>query len=734
MEQNKRRHIGRLRRLLDDPLMRIEASSLTKIGNLGAGFHAHALSMNMWYSDSTSLQSGEGGFAYVELCSLNQGGVKKNVAVKRFHESILADDTCLKLLCQEIEVMVKNRHKYMVQMIGIGAEDPSSIESIRQSLFIVQDSCNGGNLKRLIMEQSIEWGAQGLTATDSLSWSIQLASALSFLHSQSPPIIHRDIKLENILLATPLKSRRKGQTVEIRLIDFGLACPLAIADRAATEGGFDDERSSFMASRVGRKGSVFDFFKHGIGSSTARNTVDDDTELAGLRSPSRVMNRIVFENVMMDDEYGGAEAKDPKPDGAGPSSLALHEDSSMSAMPGMGIKSRVLIILQTLPESLPATRHNSYAFGLESSKEGQKDLRTGSFLNIPGLIVGSPSSPSPTSSRNGSPALPRAKSSSKSFSVLKAVGFSSDIKDDKGKEVPLGGSGEGNVSASGGDGKSKLPSSPPTALEISTEFEPFSPVAAGLGNVNGIDKKDGPGHMPGHMNISSVPNSPMLPIASTAVNQQSFMSEERPSILKRTRIKISSTGDVKTNTPPTYQNQPSSMHQSIIAAGPSSMFGERWSKTRRQQHLPSVQANPSLSFGPSFVTSSPKSIPIVKVTHEMKSQVNSREAVGDGHSHLTMGPTEVLLELTGQTGSLLYMSPEVYNEEPYNEKADVFSFAMVLYELLHRRTLMDHIIEMNPRASATDEDMQEAIAVYAQMVANGHRCERWSDDDRYSSD
>ena len=132
--------------------------------------------------------------------------------------------------------------------------------------------------------------------------------------------------------------------------------------------------------------------------------------------------------------------------------------------------------------------------------------------------------------------------------------------------------------------------------------------------------------------------------------------------------------------------------------------------------------------------SSERSTPVIKVTHEMKSQVTSslseagEKGVGASGSHrcrhITMGPTEVLLELTGQTGSLLYMSPEVYNEEPYNEKADVFSFAMVLYELVHRRTLMNHIIEMNPRASSTDEDMGEAIAVYAQMVANGHRCER----------
>jgi serine/threonine protein kinase len=38
-------------------------------------------------------------------------------------------------------------------------------------------------------------------------------------------------------------------------------------------------------------------------------------------------------------------------------------------------------------------------------------------------------------------------------------------------------------------------------------------------------------------------------------------------------------------------------------------------------------------------------------------------------------------ELTGQTGSLMYMAPEVYNGQPYNEKADVFSFGMMMYEV-----------------------------------------------------
>jgi len=40
------------------------------------------------------------------------------------------------------------------------------------------------------------------------------------------------------------------------------------------------------------------------------------------------------------------------------------------------------------------------------------------------------------------------------------------------------------------------------------------------------------------------------------------------------------------------------------------------------------------------------------------------------------------VEATGTTGSLMYMAPEVYREETYNEKCDVFSFGMILFEVL----------------------------------------------------
>ena len=46
-----------------------------------------------------------------------------------------------------------------------------------------------------------------------------------------------------------------------------------------------------------------------------------------------------------------------------------------------------------------------------------------------------------------------------------------------------------------------------------------------------------------------------------------------------------------------------------------------------------------------------------------------------------------------------YMAPEVYKEEAYNDKADVFSFSIIAYELLHRYQMI----------SATDGSFEECL-------------------------
>ena len=78
-----------------------------------------------------------------------------------------------------------------------------------QGQYLVMDYIEGEDV------QAILDGTQGpLPATQALEWIGQICEALSYLHSQNPPIIHRDVKPANIKI-TP-----QGRAV---LVDFGIA-------------------------------------------------------------------------------------------------------------------------------------------------------------------------------------------------------------------------------------------------------------------------------------------------------------------------------------------------------------------------------------------------------------------------------------------------------------------------------------------------------------------------------
>lgn len=68
--------------------------------------------------------------------------------------------------------------------------------------------------------------------------------------------------------------------------------------------------------------------------------------------------------------------------------------------------------------------------------------------------------------------------------------------------------------------------------------------------------------------------------------------------------------------------------------------------------------------------------------------------------------------MTGLTGSYLYMAPEVYRSEPYNAKVDIYSAAIIMYELFS-------MLPLGVRAATAGTP--EAYQAYAHRVARGHR-------------
>ncbi|HKX27809.1 MAG TPA: protein kinase [Blastocatellia bacterium] len=89
--------------------------------------------------------------------------------------------------------------------------------SIGERQFLVMQYIPGKDLEQLLGERKERGQGVFLTA-EILRWADQLLDALEYLHSQKPPIIHRDIKPQNLKL-TP-----RGEVI---LLDFGLAKGIA---------------------------------------------------------------------------------------------------------------------------------------------------------------------------------------------------------------------------------------------------------------------------------------------------------------------------------------------------------------------------------------------------------------------------------------------------------------------------------------------------------------------------
>jgi len=127
--------------------------------------------------------------------SNGNGGGFVRVAVKALQPHL--GSAAAASLRAEGELLSRLSHPNVVGFVAAGDAQPEEGGTARP--FIVQQCVDGGTLKDRVCEQMTRCGkAYGLGAA--LAWATDVASGLAYLHSHDPPIAHRDLKLENILL------------------------------------------------------------------------------------------------------------------------------------------------------------------------------------------------------------------------------------------------------------------------------------------------------------------------------------------------------------------------------------------------------------------------------------------------------------------------------------------------------------------------------------------------------
>jgi len=149
------------------------------------------------YYKITNKVLGQGYFAVVKVGK----DLKTNeeVAIKFVKKSLVERE---ETLANEIDILASVDHP---NVVGLRA-----IFDTEEILFIVMDLMKGGELYEEIVKR------KSFSEKDASSIMQQLFSALEYLHSKG--IVHRDLKLENLLLV-----KENDPNLTLKLADFGLS-------------------------------------------------------------------------------------------------------------------------------------------------------------------------------------------------------------------------------------------------------------------------------------------------------------------------------------------------------------------------------------------------------------------------------------------------------------------------------------------------------------------------------
>ncbi|GLC50565.1 hypothetical protein PLESTB_000393900 [Pleodorina starrii] len=562
---------------------------------------------------------GEGAFSRVyEGIYTNPDTLEESVvAVKILKKNMLKRRSdCLRFI-KEAKIMTKICHRNIVACYGIGKYDDED-EQNPGSLFIVQELVRGGNLLHKVYKQMLNRHKCVYTSAEALEWLCDVAAGMQYLHSTSdikPMIIHRDLKLENIMLMPD-----EGPTGTVaKLVDFGLHKVIddrikKVVKRVMSEanmGGMLARRHMQQQAAEGEIGEEEDELEAALAQQRREQAAMMAATAAGNGSGS-----------------GGGAAAAGANGAAGAASSRLRraagDAGSTSAMPAVS-------------EDGEEEEAGGAADGAQGA--GAADgARNGSFSRSPLGRPVQPAIPEDGATVEGiapQDAVRRLRAPPKKQNSMQKLMA-------KMKEIKLRVTGKMPAETSGGGAEASAGSAGSAAAAGTAAAQPAAAAAAA---------------------------KPEEAAAAAGVGGGDLSAEARERQAKMAQNEA-------------LLNKMIQQQNSTMAA------------TEKAQIMDDlgIMAGPAASE---------------------KKRAPPRRAV--------TWVNEVRYNLTEAVGSWAYMAPEVVLGQPYNEKVDVFSFGVILFEVLNRKLMLVDEIKNDPRKDAQ---------AYAERVARGFRPEiprRWPD-------
>jgi len=163
-------------------------------------------------------QIGEGGFSTIDLAE--NARTKQKVAIKRITCHSIEDQNAAKF---EIEVHKKHQHENIIRLLASQIDGEADIvHNLTSEALLVLPYYPDGTLQDLLDTLREKKPIQYLTEYQVLRLLLGVSAGLRELHSANPPLAHRDIKPQNVLLdpSSGLKGNKTNDSSATKNCDY----------------------------------------------------------------------------------------------------------------------------------------------------------------------------------------------------------------------------------------------------------------------------------------------------------------------------------------------------------------------------------------------------------------------------------------------------------------------------------------------------------------------------------